>query len=115
MTHVQIKEVEVYHPNHVVNSQKYIDYFKENKGKDISNLLETLGRKNYYQINNSEENSITMAIDASKRVLEKAGVEGKDVDMIIFSSQVPELTFPTNAIFVHEAIQGEKRLYCLRQ
>lgn len=108
MTHVQIKEVEVYHPNHVVNSQKYIDYFKENKGKDISNLLETLGRKNYYQINNSEENSITMAIDASKRVLEKAGVEGKDVDMIIFSSQVPELTFPTNAIFVHEAIQGKK-------
>lgn len=56
-----------------------------------------------------------MAIDASKRVLEKAGVEGKDVDMIIFSSQVPELTFRTNAIFVHEAIQGKKRLYCLRQ
>lgn len=108
MTHVQIKEVEVYHPNNIVNSQKYVDYFKEYKGKDISNLLEALGRKEYYHINNSEENSLTMAIAASKRVLEKAGIEGKEVDMIIFSSQVPELTFPTNAIFVHEAIQGKK-------
>lgn len=108
MTHVQIKEVGVYHPNNVVSSQKYVDYFKEYKGKDITNLLEALGRKKYYQINDSEENSLTMAIEASKRVLEKVGVEGKEIDMIIFSSQVPELTFPTNAIFVHEAIQGKK-------
>ncbi|NLY79084.1 MAG: ketoacyl-ACP synthase III [Lysinibacillus sp.] len=108
MTNIRIKEVEVYHPEYVVNSKKYVDYFKEHKGKDITNLLEALGRKEYYQINSSEENSLTMAIEVSKRVLEKAGMDGKDIDMIIFSSQVPELTVPTNAIFVHEAIQGKK-------
>ena len=55
-----------------------------------------------------------MAIDASKRVLEKAGVEGKDVDMIIFSSQVPELTFLQMQFLFMRQFKG-KRLYCLRQ
>uniref|UniRef100_F4PFU8 Beta-ketoacyl-[acyl-carrier-protein] synthase III n=1 Tax=Batrachochytrium dendrobatidis (strain JAM81 / FGSC 10211) TaxID=684364 RepID=F4PFU8_BATDJ len=67
-----------------------------------------MGREERHLIDNPEENTVTMAIEASKRVLEKSGLEGKDIDMIVFSSQVPEYTVPTNAMFVHHAIQARK-------
>ena len=67
-----------------------------------------MGRNERYIIDNNYENSITMGIEASQRVLKRAGLEGKDIDMIVFSTQVPERTLPTNAMYVHQAIGAEK-------
>ncbi|PLS19285.1 3-oxoacyl-ACP synthase [Bacillus sp. M6-12] len=108
MTNIRIKAVDVYHAKKVINNDFYIDHFKGINGKDITHFLEIMGRKQRYQIDNLEENSITMAIEASKGVLKKAGLEGKDIDMIIFSTQVPEVTVPTNAMFLHNAIGAKK-------
>lgn len=103
MQNIKIKEVAIYHPQNVVMNDFYIDHFKK-QGRDITRFLDVMGRKQRYIIDNKDENTITMGIEASKRVLEKAGLEGKDIDMIVFSTQVPERTLPTNAMYVHQAI-----------
>lgn len=108
MANIRIAAVEVYHPNKVVNNTFYLDHYRK-QGKDITNFLKAMGRNNRYIIDpTEEENATTMAVMASKRVLEKAGIEGKEIDMIILSSQVPENIVPTNAMFVHHAIGAKK-------
>lgn len=100
---IKISEIATYHPENLVKNDFYIEHF-EKQGRDIRHLLSSLGREERYIIDDDEENSITMAIEASKRVLEKAGLKGEDLDMIIFSTHNPEYTFPTNVMFVHDAI-----------
>lgn len=99
---IKIAEVATYHPANLVENDFYIEHFKK-QGKDIRNLLNALGRETRYIIDN-DENVITMAIEASKRVLEKAGLKGEDLDMILLSTQIPEYTLPTNVAFLHDAI-----------
>ncbi|MFT4416399.1 ketoacyl-ACP synthase III [Fredinandcohnia humi] len=107
MTNIRIKAVDVYHAKKQVNNDVYLEHFKK-QGKDITNFLNVMGRKKRYIIDNLEENTITMGIEASTRVLKKAGLEGKDIDMIVFTTQVPEVTVPTNAMFIHNAIKAKK-------
>jgi len=106
MSNIKIKTISVYHPEKQVDNEPYIQHFKE-KGRDITHFLEdVMGRKKRYLIDSERENSITMAIEASKRALKEANLTGEDIDMIVFSSQVPEQVIPTNAIFIHHGIGG---------
>lgn len=107
MVHVRIQEVGIYHPQKSVDNEFYIKHFEENVGKDIRHFLEdVMGRKSRYVIDNDHENGLTMGIEASKNALKKANLTGKDIDMIVFSTQIPETTYPTNAILVHQAIEA---------
>lgn len=103
---IRLKSIEVYHPSQSVDNEFYISHFKE-QGKDILNFLKHMGRESRYIIDNNEENGLTMGIAAARKALDKAGLSGEDIDMIVFSTQVPETTFPSNAMFVHAAIQGK--------
>ncbi|GAA0485595.1 3-oxoacyl-ACP synthase III family protein [Salinibacillus aidingensis] len=107
MNNIKIKEVAIYHPEKIVHNDFFIEHFKDKK--DISHFLEVMGRENRYVIDNEEENGLTMGIEASKKVLERAKLTGNDIDMIVFTTQVPETTFPTNAIYVHHAINAKKQ------
>ncbi len=106
MTYIKIKKVAIYHPNHSVNNDFYLKHFQERKGKNIGKFLDSMGRKDRYVINNEEENGLTMGVEAARSVLRKAGLTGKEMDMIVFSTQVPETTYPTNALLVHQAIEA---------
>jgi 3-oxoacyl-[acyl-carrier-protein] synthase III len=111
MTNIRIRSVDIYHPAKVVGNDFYIDHFKN---KDIKHFLEDImGRKNRYIIDNPKENGLTMAVEAAKRVLVRAGLVGEDMDMIVFSTQTPEYTFPTNALLLHEAISGKPSTICM--
>lgn len=112
MKNIKIKNIEVYHGSKIVGNDYYIDHFKK-RGKDVRHLIEdVMGRKNRYLLESSEENSITMAITASKKVLEKSNLCGKDIDMIIFSSVLPEYVAPTAALIIHNAIGGKEECFC---
>ena len=105
MAHVKITEMAIYHPENQVGNDFYIEHFKQTTGEDLTHFLEDIcGRDTRYIIDNEEENSVTMAIAAAKRVLEKARITAEDLDMIIFASQVPEFSFPTNSVVLHHAI-----------
>ncbi|UFU00764.1 ketoacyl-ACP synthase III [Radiobacillus kanasensis] len=106
MSNVRIKGVDIYHPNHAIDNDHFLEHFSS-KGKDIKRFLEHMGRKSRYIIDNDHENGLTMGIEAAKRVLKKLNLSGKDIDMIVFSTQVPETTFPANAMFLHDAIGAD--------
>ncbi|MGE7922621.1 ketoacyl-ACP synthase III [Viridibacillus arvi] len=107
MTNIKIKEIAIYHPENSVENDYYIEHFKKIHGEDYSHFFcDILGRKSRYIIDNDEENSLSVAVEASKRVLKTAKMNAQDLDMIIFASQVPEFVFPTNSVLVHRAIQA---------
>ncbi|MBU3112634.1 3-oxoacyl-[acyl-carrier-protein] synthase III C-terminal domain-containing protein [Clostridium lacusfryxellense] len=111
MNNVKILKVEVYHPEKHVDNSFYIDHFKS-QGKEISGLLNAFGREKRYIIDN-EENTITMGIEVANKVLKSAGLEGKDIDMVLFSSQFPEYTFPSQSLIIHNAINGKEDCMCM--
>lgn len=107
---IKIKEIAIYHPENAVDNEFYIEHFKKTQDVDLTSFLENvLGRKSRYIIDNDDENSLTMGVEASKKALAQADMQAEDLDMIMFSSQVPEYTFPTNAVMLHREIgAGEK-------
>ena len=103
---VTIKEVSVYHPQMARHNDYYISHFQK-QGKDITRLLASLGRENRYVADYETETTVTMASEAAKRVLEKSGLSGKDIDMVVFVSGTPEYLWPPNSVAVHRAIDGK--------
>ncbi|MEX3625459.1 ketoacyl-ACP synthase III [Viridibacillus arvi] len=97
MNNIKIKDVAIYHPENVVDNQFYIDHF-DKQGKDVRGLLKAMGREKRYICNDPNETPLTMAIKAATAVLEKTNLKATDLDMIIFTSQTPETTLPSNAI-----------------
>jgi 3-oxoacyl-[acyl-carrier-protein] synthase III len=106
-TSITLKEVAVYHPKNVVNNDFFIEHFQR-KGKDIERLLNSLGRENRFVSDKKTETTLTMAIEASRKVLDKADLTGQDLDMIVFVSGTPEFFAPPNSVAIHHAIKGKQ-------
>lgn len=105
MNNVRIKEIEIYHPECKVENNFYIEHFKKEQEIDLTHFLEDICVRNTrYILDKEKENSVTMGVEASKKVLEKAGLSADELDMILFASQVPEYMIPTNAVALHQAI-----------
>lgn len=104
---VTIREVSVYHPEKVRHNDYYLAHFRQ-QGKDITGLLQALGRENRYIADYKTETTLTMAMKASKKVLEKSGLAGRDLDMIVFVSGTPEYFWPPNAVAIHQALGGKE-------
>lgn len=108
----QIKGLAVYHPSSVKENDYYIEHFLK-QGQDITHFLEdVLGRKSRYVIEDSKENSLTMAIIAAKEALEKADLTGKDMDMICLATNSAEYVVPPTAMFIHQAIGAGDEAIC---
>lgn len=108
---VKINTIAFYQPEHKVDNQFYIDRY-DGLGVDVRGLIGALGKENHYTIDNDHENTVTMAIEASKAALAKAGLTGEDIDMIMFVSQTPEYLIPSNALIIHSAIGGKLKASC---
>ena len=104
MNNIKIKDVAIYHPENVVDNQFYLDHF-DKQGKDVRGLLKSLGREKRYISNDSNETTLTMAIQATNAVLEKTNLKATDLDMIIFTTQTPETTLPSNAVRLFNHLQ----------
>lgn len=104
---VKINRIEYYHPTTSYSNEYFLKHFSE-QGTDITGLLEVTGRKNRYISNDFHENSLTMAINASKKVIENAKIDASDINLVVFVSTTPEFLSPTNAIKIHEALGLDK-------
>lgn len=107
---VVIKAVGIYHPENMVNNEVIVDHFSEMDqalGVQVSHLLNHLGRKERYFADITKENVITMAIEASKSAIEMAGIDINELDGIVFSTDTPEYTSPTNALILRDALGAE--------
>lgn len=93
---VNIKDIAVYYPENSVENQYFIDHF-ESINMDVEPLMNHLGRQMRY-LAGEEETSLTMAYEACQKVLKYANLDPIAVDMIIFVSDTPEYTAPSNAL-----------------
>ncbi|SET22786.1 3-oxoacyl-[acyl-carrier-protein] synthase III C-terminal domain-containing protein [[Clostridium] polysaccharolyticum] len=114
-SNVQIKQIAVYHPEKILDNEYYYEHYKK-QGKDVKKLFEDVyGRDKRYVINENaekKENTLTMQIEAAKRVLKKACLQGEDIDMIVSASQIPEHVVPACAVIIHREIEGKMDSIC---
>ncbi|CAM4329811.1 ketoacyl-ACP synthase III [Paenibacillus typhae] len=109
---IRICNAAYYHPQHVVDNDYYLEHFAA-LGKDIKRFLEMMGREHRYIIKDEHENALTMGYKAAQKALAGAGLAGEDLDMIVFASQTPEYTYPTNALLLHHRLGGKHRAITL--
>lgn len=102
---VTMKGIGFYHPSKTMGNEYYIEHFRK-QGFEISNMLNNLGRKNRY-LATEDLDLIQMGITASERALENAGITADQLDMIVFVSETPEYTSPTNALKIHHFLQAK--------
>ena len=58
------------------------------------------------------ESGATLATSASKEAIQRAGLEPKDIDLIIYATLSPDFNFPGTAVFVQRAL-GLREIPCL--
>ena len=111
---IQIRDIAVYHPNTVRDNQYYLNQYEEEDRELAKSVMEEmLGRDKRYVIEpGTGENSLSLSIAASKAVLQKTGLSGRDIDGIIFCSITPEYMSPTQAMMIHHEIQGKTDAFC---
>ena len=102
---VIIKGTGIYHPDNKINNDFFIKQFKE-KGKDLTDFLEKLGRNERYFIKNDKENALTMAIEAAKNALIDANISPEQLDAIVYSSDTPEYLCPSNALIINHYLNA---------
>lgn len=91
---VKIKDLAVYYPENSVGNQYFIEHFEPT---NVESLLNHLGRDKRY-LADEDETSLSMAYEACRKVLRYANMNAEDIDMIVFASETPEYTAPTNAL-----------------
>ena len=87
---------------------------------DLSKMVETndewiterTGIKRRHIADGIEDKSSTMAIKAAKAAVEDAGIDPKDIDLIVAASTTPDLLFPTMATSVQEALGCTEDVGC---
>jgi 3-oxoacyl-[acyl-carrier-protein] synthase III len=104
---VKIMSIGTYHPTNCVHNEYYIQHFKKLGMDNIEGLLGYLGRENRYITDDENENTVTMGVKAAEKALENANITADDLDMIVFVSDTPEYTAPTNALKIHNLLQAK--------
>ncbi|HEX7714870.1 MAG TPA: 3-oxoacyl-[acyl-carrier-protein] synthase III C-terminal domain-containing protein [Bacillota bacterium] len=100
---VIIKGVGIFHPTRKVENEFYIEHFKK-QGNDITHLLNHLGRKTRFLVDDENETAITLAVKAAKDALSNAHIKAEDLDMIVFVSDNPHYLSPTNALMINHEL-----------
>lgn len=62
------------------------------------------------RIATDEESASTLATNAAKKALEKAGVDGSNVELIIVATITPDMLFPSTACLVQQNIGAKRAL-----
>lgn len=108
---LKLAAIDTYHPNTIRDNEYYIDKFKDNK-QTVADIFNKVGRNTRHVIAGNEENALTMAINASEKVLKKHNIQNGDIDIIIFASTTLEYLAPTNALWLHSTLGIKKECVC---
>ena len=87
---------------------------------DLSQMVETndewiterTGIKSRHIADGVEDKSSTMAVKAALAAVEDAGIDPKDIDLIVAASTTPDLVFPSIAVCVQEALGCSEDVGC---
>lgn len=107
-----IKDVEIVTGSILVNNEDILSLYTGDK-TNAKEFLESIGRNIRFHSNGINENTLTMAVEATNKVLKKRNLTGNDIDFIAFCSQFPEYTMPSQALILHHNIKGNEKCITL--
>lgn len=97
----KIAGIGMYVPEKVVTNndlKKWMD-------TDDSWIQERTGIKERRLAHRTEETTTTMAVEAAKIAIERAGITAQDIDFIVFATLSPDYYFPGCGVLVQRALQ----------
>lgn len=100
MNNAIIKGMGYYVPDNVVTNDDLASIMDTNDQW----IQERTGIKERRWINNKEENTTSMGIEAAKRAITDAGIENSDIDFIIFATLSPDYYFPGPGVMVQKEL-----------
>lgn len=101
---VIIKEIGIYTPANEVSNDYFAEHFRR-LGVDAKGLMKHLNREKRY-LADRDESSLSMGYEAAKNVLEKSNTDPEELDMIVFVSDTPEYTSPSNALKLNQMLNA---------
>jgi 3-oxoacyl-[acyl-carrier-protein] synthase-3 len=105
-TIVEIVSTGVYFPEQKITNEDLIEHFDQ-QGIAVEGLFQAAGRDTRYKATN-EETTFYMGIEAARMAIENAGIDSKEIDMIIFTSETAEYTSPIGSIFIAKGLGIEE-------
>lgn len=75
-------------------------------------IVERTGIEQRHWVEPGGETGASMGAEASKQAIERAGLETKDIDLIIYATLSPDVMFPGTGVYVQRAL-GMKEIPCL--
>ncbi|QUH30719.1 ketoacyl-ACP synthase III [Vallitalea guaymasensis] len=105
-TNINIIGVGTYHPKNKVSNNELIAHFNK-LGIEIQGLLTHLEREYRYLSDDKDETVISMAYEASINALAQAKMKPEDIDIIVFATDTPEYTSPSNAIKLTDLLKAD--------
>ncbi|HAU86863.1 MAG TPA: hypothetical protein DCW90_15635 [Lachnospiraceae bacterium] len=112
LSNIRIKGIEIYYPEDFDYVDDIITKYKE-QGIDIElELKDSLGKNIVHHIKSKDENTLTMAVKAAKKVLDSTGLTGKDLDQIALATLSPEYILPATARLIHTMVEGKEEAFC---
>ena len=104
MNSSRIAGIGMYVPSHVVTNNDLLKYM------DTSDewIQERTGIQERRYAHRTEETTTTMAVEAAKIAIERAGITNKDIDFIIFATLTPDYYFPGCGVLLQRAMQMEE-------
>ena len=97
----RIAGIGMYVPENVVTNNDLLKYM------DTSDewIQERTGIQQRRYAHRTKETTTTMAVEAAKIAIERAGITNKDVDFIIFATLTPDYYFPGCGVLLQRAMQ----------
>lgn len=108
---VKLRSINICHGSKVVPNDVYLKHF-EKQGKDVRHLLEdVMGRDKRYMLS-SDETTLSLSLKASKSALAEENLTGNDIDVLIYSSMLPEYISPPTSILIHRELNAGRNVMC---
>ena len=95
-----------YLPSNVVTNQDLAAYMETSDEW----IVERTGIKERRYAHRTEETTTTMAVEAAKIAIERAGTTAEDIDFIVFATLSPDYYFPGCGVLVQRAM-GMKEMF----
>lgn len=97
-----IKGTGIYVPTNEVGNEYFTEHFRR-LGVDAKGIMRHLNREKRY-LADRDESSLSMGYEAARDALERTGIHAEELDMIVFASDTPEYTSPTNALKLNQML-----------
>jgi len=108
---IKLSCIDICHGSKVVSNDVYLKHF-EQQDKNVKHLLaDVMGRDKRFMFDENET-SLSLALKVSNSVLDKANLNGSDIDVLVYSSLLPEYALPPTSILLHRGLNLGRDVVC---